>query len=124
MAVVKPGELVHWFTLEGRFFRLLPGHDSEWHAEGVHVVTSGTGAAGRNFEIGERNREEMERMYPPDVHAKDDEMHRVRSELAWRCCPVAFNRTATIVLHLEPWDFCEGGHPPSHQPFVVSRNAN
>ena len=82
MAVIKPGELFHWFTLEGRFFRLLPGHDSEWHGEGVHVVTSGVGAAGRNFEIGERNREEIERLYPPDVYAEDDEMHRVRLELA------------------------------------------
>jgi hypothetical protein len=98
MAVIKPGELFHWFTLEGRFFRLLPGHDSEWHGEGVHVVTSGVGAAGRNFEIGERNREEMERLYPPDVYAEDDEMHRVRLELAWRCCSAAFLYAHSHVL--------------------------
>ena len=80
MLVIKPSELEHWFTEEERFFRLLPGHDSEWHGQGVHVVTSGKGAAGRNFEIGEHSREEMEGLYPPDMYEEDD-MHRVRVEL-------------------------------------------
>ena len=78
MVVIKPGELEHWFTEEKRFFRLLPGHDCEWHCEGVHVVTSGTGAAGRNFEIGQHSKEDMEELYPPDMYGEDD-MHRVRS---------------------------------------------
>ena len=77
MAVIKPGQLEQWFTEEARFFRLLPGHDCDWHCEGVHVITSGTGAAGRNFEIGEHSEEGMEKLYPPEMYGKDD-LHRVR----------------------------------------------
>ena len=77
MAVIKPGVLEHWFTEEERFFRL-PGHDCDWHCEGVHVINSGTGAAGRNFEIGQHSEEDTEDLYPPDMHGEDD-MHRVRS---------------------------------------------
>ena len=101
MLVIKPGDLEHWFTEEERFFRLLPGHGSEWHGQGVHVVTSGKGAAGRNFEIGEHSREEMEKLYPPDMY-EEDEMHRVRIELRLtsatksRCRQSPF--TSTMIL--------------------------
>jgi len=71
MLTVPPGALEHWFTEERRFFRLVPS-GKEWHGEGVHVVTSGEKAAGRNFEIGAHDDEEVRQMYPDEMH---DEMH-------------------------------------------------
>jgi hypothetical protein len=80
MLVIEPDALEHWFTEEERFFRLMPGHDVEWHGEGVHVITSGKGAAGRTFEIGEHSEEEMRDRYTPDMYDEmHDEMHRVRA---------------------------------------------
>ena len=44
--------------------------------EGVHVITSGKDAAGRNFEIGQHSEEEIQRMYPEEMNPHEDEVRR------------------------------------------------
>eukprot|EP01052_Picozoa_sp_SAG31_P000896 SAG31_NODE_28_length_32713_cov_39.100509_6_plen_145_part_00 len=67
---VPPGEVAHWHAEEKRFFRLVPD-GTKWHGEGIHVVTSGSGAAGRNFEIGEYDEDQLQELYP---HEADKEI--------------------------------------------------
>ena len=90
---IAPGKLEHWFTEEKRFFRLVP-NGKEWHGEGVHVVTSGTGAAGRNFEIGVHSEDEIAGMYPEEIRdeMQDDDDGRRRH-------PETYNIETVVYKH-------------------------